>query len=469
MVFASLVFLYLYLPLFLLLYFVVARTLSLKNLLIVAFSLFFYGWGEPLWISLLIFATTFDYVAARLIGHWRVATPKRAKVALVVSILSNLSILAVFKYSGLIVATINDATNAGLTAPGFSLPVGISFYTFHTINYVVDVYRGEVPAQRSYLKMLLFVSLFPQLVAGPIVRYVHVANDIDQRTHSWDNFSRGLTRVCIGLFKKVCIANVAGELVAKYLEGDVAALSVGEAWLGLVMFTVQIYFDFSGYSDMAIGLGLMMGFHIRENFQHPYVARSVTDFWRRWHISLSSFFRDYVYIPLGGKNHRPYRNLFIVWALTGLWHGASWNFMLWGLYFGVLIAVERIFLARLLEKVPRVLQHSYLMFIVIVGWALFYFTDFARLATFLKVAFGAAGAPLAAGDVGGVVIDHAYWLALTVVCCLPLAGPARERLEKVLGPAVFGTATIVFNVSVLLFATAMLVGKSYNPFLYFRF
>jgi alginate O-acetyltransferase complex protein AlgI len=469
MVFASLVFLYLYLPLFLLLYFVVARTTSLKNLFLVAFSLFFYGWGEPLWISLLIFATTFDYFAARLIGRWRLEHARKAKVALVVSICSNLSILAIFKYSGLIVATINDVTGAQLTAPGFSLPVGISFYTFHTINYVVDVYRGEVPAQKSYLKMLLFVSLFPQLVAGPIVRYVHVADDIDHRKHTWDNFSRGLTRVCIGLFKKVCIANVAGELVAKYLEGDVSALSVGEAWLGLAMFTVQIYFDFSGYSDMAIGLGLMMGFHIRENFQHPYVARSVTDFWRRWHISLSSFFRDYVYIPLGGKNHHPYRNLFIVWALTGLWHGASWNFMLWGLYFGVLIAVERIFLGKVLEKIPRLFQHVYLMFIVIVGWALFYFTDFTRLAAFIKVAFGAAGAPLVAGDVGGVVIDHAYWLALTVVCCLPLAAPAREKLEKALGPGLFGTATIVFNVSVLLFATAMLVGKSYNPFLYFRF
>lgn len=469
MVFASLVFLYLYLPLFLLLYFVVARTTSLKNLCIVTFSLFFYGWGEPLWISLLIFATTFDYFAARLIARWRLETPQRAKIALVVSICSNLSILAIFKYSGLIVATVNDVTGAQLVAPGFSLPVGISFYTFHTINYVVDVYRGEVPAQKSYLKMLLFVSLFPQLVAGPIVRYVHVAEDIDHRKHTWDNVSRGLTRVCIGLFKKVCIANVAGELVAKYLEGDVSALSVGEAWLGLAMFTVQIYFDFSGYSDMAIGLGLMMGFHIRENFQHPYVARSVTDFWRRWHISLSSFFRDYVYIPLGGKTHRPYRNLFIVWALTGLWHGASWNFMLWGLYFGVLIAIERIFLAKLLERVPRILQHTYLMFIVIVGWALFYFTDFTRLAAFLKVAFGAAGAPLVAGDVGGVVIDHAYWLALTVVCCLPLAGPVRERIERAIGPAAFGAATIVFNVSVLSFATAMLVGKSYNPFLYFRF
>ena len=461
MVFASLVFLYLFLPLFLLLYFSV-RHQSWRNTLIVVFSLFFYGWGEPLWISLLIFATTFDYVVARIIGACR-GTPK-AKVALVISLLSNLGILAVFKYSDLIVRTVNDVAGTDLTPPGFALPVGISFYTFHTINYVVDVYRGEVPAQRSYLKMLLFVSLFPQLVAGPIVRYVHVADDIDHRTTSWELVSAGLTRVCFGLFKKVCIANVAGELVHKYLDGDLAALSVAEAWFGLLMFTVQIYFDFSGYSDMAIGLGLMMGFHIRENFQHPYIARSVTDFWRRWHISLSSFFRDYVYIPLGGRTHRPYRNLFIVWGLTGLWHGASWNFMLWGLYFGVLIACERLFLAKLLERAPRVLQHSYLMLLVVLGWALFYFTDFARLAQFGAVLVGSTSAAWIGPDVGGVVVEHVFWLALTVALCTPIGAWLKDRT----GPAP-AAVVVVVNVAILLLCTALLVGKSYNPFLYFRF
>ncbi len=461
MVFASLVFLYLFLPLFLLLYFSV-RHQGWRNSLIVVFSLFFYGWGEPVWISLLLFATSFDYVVARIIGSCR-GTP-RAKVALVISLISNLGILAVFKYSDLIVRTVNDVAGAHLIAPGFGLPVGISFYTFHTINYVVDVYRGEVAPQRSYLKMLLFVSLFPQLVAGPIVRYVHVADDIDHRTTSWELVSKGLTRVCFGLFKKVCIANVAGELVHKYLDGDLALLTVAEGWFGLSMFTVQIYFDFSGYSDMAIGLGLIMGFHIRENFNHPYVARSVSDFWRRWHISLSSFFRDYVYIPLGGKNHRPYRNLFIVWALTGLWHGASWNFMLWGLYFGVLIAAERIFLARLLERLPRVLQHAWLLFLVVVGWALFYFTDFSRLAAFTAVLFGATDTALVGNDVVVVVVEHAFWIVLTILLCMPVGAWLKEKI----GPP-HGALVVVVNVAILVLCTSLLVGKSYNPFLYFRF
>ncbi|MDP2343646.1 MAG: MBOAT family O-acyltransferase [Deltaproteobacteria bacterium] len=465
MVFASLVFLYLYLPLFLLLYFSV-RHQGWRNSLIVAFSLFFYGWGEPLWISLLIFATTFDYVVARIIAGC--LGTQKAKVALVISLMSNLGILAVFKYSDLIVRSINDVAGIALSPPGFALPVGISFYTFHTINYVVDVYRGEVPAQRSYLKMLLFVSLFPQLVAGPIVRYVHVANDIDHRTTSWELVSKGLTRVCFGLFKKVCIANVAGELVHRYLDGDLATLSVAEAWFGLLMFTVQIYFDFSGYSDMAIGLGLMMGFHIHENFKHPYVARSVSDFWRRWHISLSSFFRDYVYIPLGGKNRRPYRNLFIVWALTGLWHGASWNFMLWGLYFGVLIAAERLFLAKLLERLPRALQHGYLLFLVVVGWALFYFTDFTRLAEFGAVLFGRTDAALAGPDVGGVVLAHAFWIVLTIALCMPVGTWLKERVRPRPGVVVV-VGVVALNVAIVLLCTALLVGKSYNPFLYFRF
>jgi alginate O-acetyltransferase complex protein AlgI len=463
MVFASLVFLYLFLPLFLLLYFSFRRQ-GTKNTLIVLASLFFYGWGEPLWITLLIFATTFDYAIARIIERTRGTA--RAKTALVASLISNLGILAVFKYSGLITETVNGVAGTHLVAPGFSLPVGISFYTFHTINYVVDVYRGEVAAQRSYLKMLLFVSLFPQLVAGPIVRYVHVADDIDHRTHTWDQVARGLTRMCIGLFKKVCIANVAGELVAKYLDGDLTTLSVAEAWLGILMFTVQIYFDFSGYSDMAIGLGLVLGFHIRENFNQPYIARSVTDFWRRWHISLSSFFRDYVYIPLGGKAHL--RNLFIVWGLTGLWHGASWNFILWGLYYGVLIALERLFLGRVLDVLPRVLQHLYLMFVVVIGWALFYFTDFARLGAFIAVLFRWHGAALASADVGGVIRAHVCWLALTLAMLLPV-GAAVRRLVVRLPPTLLGVGLVAFNLAIVLTATAMLVGKSYNPFLYFRF
>ena len=465
MVFASLVFLYLYFPLFLALYFCIPH-IGWKNGVIVAFSLFFYGWGEPLWISLLLFATTFDWIVARLIERWR-GTPK-AKIALIISLISNLGILAVFKYSPLIVHTVNDVAGTAFAVPGFTLPVGISFYTFHTINYVVDVYRGEVAAQRSYPKMLLFVSLFPQLVAGPIVRYVHVADDVDHRTTSWDLVSRGFTRMCQGLFKKVVIANVAGELVHKYLDTpDLSTLSMAEAWLGIVMFTAQIYFDFSGYSDMAIGLGLMMGFHIRENFNYPYVAQTVTDFWRRWHISLSSFFRDYVYIPLGGKNHRPYRNLFIVWALTGLWHGASWNFMLWGLYYGVLIACERLFLGRVLDRLPAVVRHVYLLGIVVVGWALFYFVDFHRLADFFVVACGGGDGGVVGADVASVIAGHAFWFVLVVIFSMPVGTFLQAKVGPL--PPWFSWVVVVVNVAIVLLCTALLVGKSYNPFLYYRF
>ncbi|MBL8920209.1 MAG: MBOAT family protein [Myxococcaceae bacterium] len=466
MVFASLVFLYAFLPANLVLYFAWSNP-TWRNWLLIAFSLFFYAWGEPVWISLLLLTTTVDYGIGLLVERWR-GTP-RAKAALVASLCSNLGLLAVFKYSGFFVETVNAALGTTLAAPPFSLPVGISFYTFQSISYVVDVYRGEVKAQRSWAKFLLFVSLYHQLVAGPIVRYQTIANQIDARRHSIDLFASGVLRFALGLFKKVCVANVAGELVKKTLgvEG-LAGLSVADGWFGLAMYTLQIYFDFSGYSDMAIGLGRMMGFHYLENFDHPYVARSVTEFWRRWHISLSTFFRDYVYIPLGGRGHRPYRNLFIVWFLTGLWHGASWNFVLWGLYYGVHIALERAFLGKALLKLPRVVQHLWLLFVVMVGWALFFFTDLKTLGGFLALAFGATAAPLVGADTAQLVMTHGFWLAFAVTLCLPLERLVFPDTQHERPPLVHlgrGLATVLFT----LLATAMLVGKSYNPFLYYRF
>jgi alginate O-acetyltransferase complex protein AlgI len=472
MVFASLTFLYVFLPLNLLGYFALRRD-EHRNLLLIVFSLAFYAWGEPIWIALLLCSSAVDYVHGRIIEAKR-GTPW-AKGAVVSSLVINLGLLAVFKYSGFACAAINDLFGTSLSAPAqLSLPIGISFYTFQTISYVIDVYRDKLPAQRSFFKFLLFVSLFHQLVAGPIVRYADIAHEIDHRQHSLADASAGVSRFCAGLFKKVCIANVAGQLVLQTMAKDSAELSVAEGWFGLLMFSLQIYFDFAGYSDMAIGLGRICGFHYHENFNHPYIARSAGEFWRRWHISLGSFFRDYLYIPLGGNRRRPYVNLFVVWALTGLWHGASWNFMFWGLYFGVLIAAERLFLNRVLEALPRAASHVYLLFAVVVGWALFYFEDLDRLGEFLGLLFGASGRPGSSPELAPLIQTNALWLVLAVLLCMPIVPRLRERVDQLasgyrIGPTLVGSSLALINLGMLLVATAMLVGGTYNPFLYFRF
>ncbi len=470
MVFASLTFLALFLPLSLVAY-ALADTQGARNALLTAFSLLFYAWGEPVWVSLLLLSSLSDWAAALVIDRYRGRAP--ATVALLLSLTLNLTLLGSFKYADLITSTLNATTGWSLQAPGFSLPVGISFYTFQTMSYVVDVWRGDVVAQRRFDKFLLFVSLFHQLVAGPIVRYADVADAIDRRVVTRSGLLDGAHRFCVGLGKKVLLANVAGEHVGRLLDGDLATLSPAEAWFGLAMYTLQIYFDFSGYSDMAIGMGRMIGFTYLENFNHPYASRSLTEFWRRWHMSLGSFFRDYVYIPLGGKHRWPYRNLFIVWALTGLWHGASWNFVLWGLYHGSFIALERLFLRRVLDHLPRALQHVWLLLLVMVGWALFFFTDLAQLQRFLTIAFGAGGGPGQAGSLASTLTTHALWLFVALLACTPLPATAFDRCRSALrsargpGTEAIGVATI--DVALLLAAVALLVGRSYNPFLYFRF
>lgn len=487
MVFSSLVFLYLFLPVCLIIYYLIGSRIrntvesgpdlpsghatKAQNLILVAASFFFYGWGEPIWVALLVVSSGVGW----LVGLWveQAKTLFGKKVAVSFAVLSNLCLLAIFKYSDFIVDNINDAFVTGLNNPGFSLPIGISFYTFQILSYVVDVYRGEVRAQRSFLDFLLYVSLFHQLVAGPIVRYVHIAHEIHNRIHTWSDFSQGLHRVCVGLFKKVFIANVAGEWAQRTLGSDLSMLSTADAWLGLAMFTLQIYFDFSAYSDMAIGLGMMFGFHYRENFNYPYIAKSVTDFWRRWHISLGTFFRDYVYIPLGGNKRWALRNLFIVWALTGFWHGASWNFMLWGLYFGVWIALERLFIERLLRALPVAISHLYLMMIVTLGWALFYFTDFIKLLAFFKILFGFS----TTSSMGLSTIDdltsHAIWVVIAILWCIPFSQWLQNHFRLFRfsrWPSTFQTSVLLVTDLFLLFtSTALLVGQSYNPFLYFRF
>jgi alginate O-acetyltransferase complex protein AlgI len=472
LVFASLTFVYLYLPIGLALYFLLRGTKA-RNVLLVLLSFAFYAWGEPVWVALLFASAAGDYVHGLLIERYR-SSSWVPKTILVSHLVLNLGLLAAFKYSGFFVSNVNLLLGTELPVPSIAMPIGISFYTFQTISYVVDVYRGNVRAQHSFVAFLLFVSLFPQLVAGPIVRYAEIEHELTDRRTTLRDFSEGVCRFAVGLFKKVCIANVAAELVALYLDGDLTRLAVAEAWFGLLAFTFQIYFDFSGYSDMAIGLGRMLGFRFPENFNHPYIARSVTEFWRRWHISLSSFFRDYLYIPLGGNRRHPVRNLFIVWMLTGLWHGASWNFVFWGIYYGVLIYIERLGVGALLNRLPRAVSHLYLIAIVMFGWALFYFEDTARLVAFAGVMFNTAGTPLTSVELETTLYTHAFWLVLAFVMCTPLPSMLRTRASELLaglGPRwqALAASDAVANFVFLVASSAMLVGHTYNPFLYFRF
>ena len=471
MVFSSLNFMYLFLPICLLLYFIL-HGIKARNYLLLVMSLLFYAWGEPKWIILMIVTTLIDYGAGLLVDQYR--GQKLAKWALAGSVVITLSFLAVFKYLGFFNQHLNQIFGAELPTQIFNLPIGISFYTFQAITYVVDVYRGKAQVQRSYANLLLYVALFPQLIAGPIVRYTDIAAQLENREMTLPGFSKGITRFVTGLGKKVLLANIAGQVATSLIGGDLSKASVLGAWLGIFAYTFQIYFDFSGYSDMAIGLGHMFGFTYVENFNYPYISKSITEFWRRWHISLSTFFRDYVYIPLGGNRRHQLRNMFIVWALTGLWHGASWNFVLWGLYYFVFLAIEKLFLGKFLEKLPAVVGHAYALFIIVVGWVFFYFDDVSRLGQMLKLMFGFSGQAGVLPTDTVLLKNHLVFFLVAIIACIPVSklvkallirfsrkGPVQESLA--------GAAGILYDVALLFFSTAALVGASYNPFLYFRF
>ena len=458
MVFSSLVFLCLFLPIFLLIYFCVPR---LRTVALVAFSLAFYAFGEPVWVLALLFSGTIDYFHGRIIGRWPNSWQRKA--ALVSSLVLNLGLLFVFKYSGFVVQNLNAVFGLELAVPSFSLPLGISFYTFQTISYTVDVYRGDVKPQKSFLAFMSYVTMFPQLVAGPIVRYADIEERLTERKITLEDFSYGVTRFSVGLGKKVLLANAAGSaLDTLFAEG--VRLTTAGSWLGILFFAFQIYFDFSGYSDMAIGLGRMIGFRFLENFNYPYIARSVTEFWRRWHISLSSFFRDYVYIPLGGNRRRQLRNIFIVWFLTGFWHGASWNFILWGLYYGILLIIEKLFLKNLLDKIPRAIGHVYTLLVALVGWGLFYFTSGTQLFAFFKAALG-VGVEFSDARVTSVLQANALLLPILFIGCTPL--PAR--LAKKIRDSRAAILEPVYMAATMGMSFVAIVGQTYNPFLYFRF
>ncbi len=491
MVFSSFVFLFAFLPIILLLYYICPK--RGRNLVLFAASLIFYAWGEPRYVWIMLFSTVFDYTNGRLIYYWKGrGFQKRAKAALVVDICGNLAILGFFKYTDFFIGTINSISGAGLSLLRIALPIGISFYTFQTMSYTIDVYRGAVPAQKNILDFGTYVTLFPQLIAGPIVQYKTIGEELRSRTESWADFSYGAFRFTVGLAKKVILANQIGALYTQISAS--AQLTTASAWLGAVAYTFQIYFDFSGYSDMAIGLGRMFGFHFLENFDHPYISKSVTEFWHRWHISLSSWFREYVYIPLGGNRRGlavQIRNILIVWILTGLWHGASWNFVLWGLYYGLLLMLEKILVSVWKEKTVRnadsgdgggksgttvqnILQsvwgHMYTMLLVVIGWVIFSQTDFGGLIRYLKAMAG-IGVGSANGDALYYLSCNAVLLVVLIVCSLNWK-PLLDKVQAWLQSRSAVLAEIVKTVIMLLLfglSLAFLVGDSYNPFLYFRF
>lgn len=467
MVFSSLFFLIIFLPLNLLIYYSTSND-KLRNLILVVFSLIFYAWGEPVWIGLLIFSALVDYLNGLFIekfrnSHW-------SKFGIVITLAVNLGLLITFKYSDFIISNVNVLLGTSFHEPGFMLPIGISFYTFQTISYSIDVYRNEVKAQKNFLNFLMFVSLYHQLVAGPIVRYSHIEKEINNRSFEWNDFSEGVTRFSKGLFKKVCFANIAGEIVLQLLEKDIADMTVPSAWFGISMYAIQIYFDFSGYSDMAIGLGKMFGFHYMENFNYPYISSSISDFWRRWHISLGTFFKDYLYIPLGGNRKNTYLNLLIVWFCTGLWHGASWNFIFWGLYFCLIIMLEKLFLQNILNKSIGVVRHVYSVFLIIIGWAIFYFTDINELSGFLKLLFGVNGSLAIDMELSDLFLKNSIWVFFAILFSVPaypfLMNALRNRFVNQTLPQIM---VVLLNVIMLGTSIAMLVNKTYNPFIYFRF
>ncbi|MGM9530973.1 MBOAT family O-acyltransferase [Intestinibacter sp.] len=463
MVFSDLLFVFAFLPVNIIFYFL-SKNLKVKNIVLIVFSLLFYAWGEPLWISILIFSTLVDYVHALAIE--KSDDPKKRKLLLINSIVINLILLGVFKYAGFFVSNINYIFKLSLAVPKISLPIGISFYTFQTISYTADVYCGRVKAQKSFAKFLMYVSLYPQLIAGPIVRYVDIEKEIENRDISIVNISEGINRFIIGLAKKVVIANTAASLVATFLDSDLATIGVLDAWFGIFMYTIQIYFDFSGYSDMAIGLGRIFGFHYCENFNYPYISKSATEFWRRWHISLGSFFRDYVYIPLGGNRKRQLLNIFIVWFLTGFWHGASWNFIIWGLYFGAIIYFEKKVIFSFAEKIPNIIKWVFTIIIIMVGWGIFYYTDLNKLGLFLKALVGLNNNLLCSDTLSIIVMNNIIFIVIAVIASTPLVS---KLFNKINTNQNLDYLRIVVNVCLIFCVIAMLVGEGYNPFLYYRF
>ena len=489
MVFSNLLFVYLFLPMNLIFYFL-AKDIRTKNVVLLIFSLIFYAWGEPKYVFLLIAMALADYAFALIIEKGR--GTKKAKAALFGAIFVSVGLIGVFKYGTFILQNVNSAFGVPAEIPNIALPIGISFYTFQLLTYVVDVYRGDAEAQRNFSKVLLYASLFHQCIAGPIVRYKDINEQILYRSTNASQMGRGINRFAVGLAKKALLANVCGSLCDKFLLSDSAANNMAvlsdniktlesrpvlAVWLGMIFYMLQIYLDFSAYSDMAIGMGQMIGFRYKENFNYPYTAKSVTEFWRRWHISLGAFFRDYVYIPLGGNRKgmaRTLLNMFIVWALTGLWHGASWNYVFWGLYFFIFLAIEKLFFKERLKNMPKVISNIYLLTVVFFGWIIFKFRSTALGLTVFKGLFGLNGNAFTNFETTTLFKNYIFFLLIAIVAVTPLVRNMgrvfRTSAENEIKVGhIYGVVEIVLPVILLLAATFALVGDSYNPFLYFQF
>lgn len=478
MVFSSTTFLFIFLPLLFLLYFI-SRNIHWRNGVLLAFSILFYSMGEPVWVIGMVVVTLINHMIA--LAVFRRGKSPMARILLVVGILFSLVMLVYFKYAAFVVNTVMKIVGGSWRMAEQHLPIGISFYTFQVLTYTVDVYRGKAKPQTDFFCTLLYIACFPQLIAGPIVQYADVAESLKKRRTTVNDFTMGLERFVLGLGKKVLLANICGKMLeATTLAGNGQELSLLGAWLSAILYSLQLFFDFSAYSDMAIGLGRIFGFRYKENFDHPYISSSITEFWRRWHMSLSSFFRDYVYIPLGGNRNGTWctiRNMLVVWALTGLWHGASWNFVLWGVYYFVFLVLERFVFQKVLEQIPKAIRHVLTLFLIIIGWVIFYYTDFSAVLTHLLAMFGMAvgqhgihAVTLLDQNAIMVVRQYTVFPLIAVACCLPL----QQWLEKLFHRTtklrtaghILGD---VFLTAVLVLSVLMLLGQSYNPFIYFRF
>lgn len=470
MVFSSLIFLFRFLPIVLFLYFITPS--NFKNLVLFAISLIFYAWGEPIYIYLMIFSTLVDYINGRLVYYYKEQQNfNLAKFFVVLSIIINLCVLAFFKYADFSIHLINRIAHTNFPLLHLALPIGISFYTFQTMSYTIDIYRGNANVQKNIISFGTYVALFPQLIAGPIVQYKTIARQLNSRKTTIDNFSYGAARFMIGLGKKVLLANNIGLLFQQISVLPATELPTLTAWLGIIAFTFQLYFDFSGYSDMAIGLGSIFGFHFLENFNYPYEAKNITEFWRKWHISLGTWFKEYVYIPLGGNKKgilKQIRNISIVWFLTGLWHGASWNFVLWGVYFGIFLILEKTFLLKILTKIPVFMQRIYTLIIVIISWAIFCSSDILNASSYFKSMIGFGEAGLINQQTIYLFYNHITLFLLVIIGCTSFPKKLINKLisDKEMVKPILQTIWIFL---LFFLCVAYLVNETYNPFLYFRF
>lgn len=466
-------FILIFLPALIFFYYISLK--KIRNFVLLMFSLFFYAYGEPKYLLIMLLSIGINYSMGYLVDRYR-GTQLKAKLIVFLAVALNLAILGYYKYIDFAIENFNRLLNISLPLMNVILPIGISFFTFQGLSYVIDVYRGIGKVQKNPLNVALYISLFPQLIAGPIVRYETVADQIDNRKETLEGFTYGIERFILGLSKKVLVANTVGLIADEIFKLQAADLSTSLAWIGIIAYTFQIYFDFSGYSDMAIGLGRMFGFKFLENFNYPYISKSITDFWRRWHISLSTWFRDYLYIPIGGNRvsqHRYIFNILLVWFLTGLWHGAAWNFILWGLYYGLILIMEKFFLGKIIEKLPRAFQHIYTMILVVFGWLLFRADSMAQIKLYLQAMFGLNEVAFINSQAIHYLIEYKYVFFIAILTSMPIFPKLVKKLEGIsrnwLRILMINYVKVFFLMGLFLLSVMYLINSTFNPFIYFRF